>query len=93
MKRVTTMVGYNGSFIRGNTIFLNPLTPSGTLDYNYQTPYASIAIEVYRNVTYKMAWNYYGFNETGNTSPFGLAAIPLQDFNGSNATFSFRYAF
>ncbi|MGB9404115.1 MAG: hypothetical protein WCA98_11280, partial [Candidatus Acidiferrales bacterium] len=93
MKRVTTMVGYNGSFVRGNTIFLNPLTPSATLDYNYQTPYASIAIEVYRNVTYKMAWNYYGFNETGNTSPFGLAAIPLQDFNGSNATFSFRYAF
>ena len=31
------MVGYGGSFVRGNTIFLNPLTPSGTLDFNYQT--------------------------------------------------------
>ena len=40
-----------------------------------------------------MAWNYYGFNETGVTNPFGLAAIQLQDFNGSNATFSLRYAF
>jgi hypothetical protein len=40
-----------------------------------------------------MAWDYFGFNETGATSPFGLAAIPLQDFNGSNATFSFRYSF
>jgi len=40
-----------------------------------------------------MSWNYYGFNETGNTNPFGLAAIQLQDFNGSNATFSFRYSF
>lgn len=92
-KRITTMVGYGGSFVRGNTIFLNPLTPSGTLDFNYQRPYASILIEIYRGFSYKMAWNYYGFNETGNTSPFGLASIPLQDFNGSNATFSIRYSF
>jgi len=93
MKRVTTTVGYGGSFVRGNTTFLNPLTPSGTLDFNYQRPYASIAIDIYRGFTYKMAWNYYGFNETGNTNPFSLAAIQLQDFNGSNATFSFRYSF
>ena len=93
MKRVTAMAGYGGSFVRGNTIFLNPLTPSGTLDFNDQRPYASIAIDVYRGLTYKMSWNYYGFNETGNTNPFGLAAIQLQDFNGSNATFSFRYSF
>jgi len=92
-KRVTAIAGYGGSFVRGNTIFLNPLTPSGTLDYNYQRPYASIAFDVARGFTYKMAWNYYGFNETGNTSPFGLAAIQLQDFNGSNATFSLRYSF
>jgi hypothetical protein len=92
-KRVTASVGYGGSFVRGNTIFLNPLTPSGTLDFNYQRPYASLAIDVYRGFTYKMSWNYYGFNETGATSPFGLAPVQLQDFNGSNATFSFRYAF
>jgi hypothetical protein len=92
-KRVTTMVGYSGSFVRGNTIFLNPLTPSGSLDFDYQSPYASIAIDIYQGFTYKMAWNYYGFNETGNTNPFGLATIQLQDFNGSNATFSFRYSF
>jgi hypothetical protein len=92
-KRVTAMLGYGGSFVRGNTTFLNPLTPSGTLDFNYQRPYGSIAIDVYKGFTYKMSWNYYGFNETGATSPFGLAAIRLQDFNGSNATFSVRYAF
>src|SRR6202167_2293732 len=92
-KRVTAMVGYGGSFVRGNTIFLNPLTPSGTLDFNYQRPYASVAIDVYRNLSYKMAWNYYGFTQMGNTTPFGLAAIQSANFNGSNATFSFRYAF
>jgi hypothetical protein len=92
-KRITAMLGYGGSFVRGSTIFLNPLTPSGTLDFNYQRPYASIAVNIDRNLTYKMSWNYYGFNETGSTNPFGLAAIQLQDFNGSNATFSFLYAF
>ena len=92
-KRVTANFGYGGSFVRGNTIFLNPLTPSGTLDYNYQTPYASLAIALYRGLTYKIAWNYYGFNETGIAAPFGLAPIPLQDFNGSNGTFSILYSF
>jgi hypothetical protein len=53
----------------------------------------SITIDIYRGFSYKMAWNYYGFNETGVTNPFGLAGIQLQDFNGSNATFSFRYSF
>ena len=93
MKRLTAMLGYGGSFVRGNTIFLNPLTPSGTLDFNYQRPYASIAIDIARGLSYKMSWNYYGFNQAGNTNPFGLAAIQSQDFNGSNATFSFRYSF
>src|SRR5580700_1542061 len=92
-KRVTASVGYGGSFVRGNSTFLNPLTPSGTLDFNYQRPYGSVAIDVYKGFTYKMSWNYYGFNETGATNPFGLAPVQLQDFNGSNATFSLRYAF
>jgi hypothetical protein len=92
-KRVTASVGYGGSFVRGNTIFLNPLTPSGTLNFDYQRPYASLEFAVYRGFTYKMSWNYYGFNETGATNPFGLAPIQLQDYNGSNATFSFRYVF
>lgn len=93
VKRVTAGLGYGGSIVRGNTIFLNPLTPSGTLDYNYLMPYGSITIDMVKGFSYKMAWNYYGFNETGNTNPFGLAAIPLQDFNGNNITFSLRDVF
>ena len=93
LKRVTVAVGYGASFVRGNTIFLNPLMPSGTLDFNYQRPYATLTIEVYRGLSYITSWNYYGFNQTGNTSPFGLAAIQSQDFNGNNATFSMRYSF
>ena len=92
-KRVTATIGYSGSFVRGNTIFLNPLVPDGTLNYDYMGPYASIAIDVYKGFSYKMSWNYYAFLQQGNTNPFGLAAIPLQNFYGSNATFAFRYSF
>jgi hypothetical protein len=92
-KRVTTMAGYGGSFVRGNTIFLNPLAPSGTLDFNYQKPYASVVIELYKGLSYKMAWDYYGYNETGTNNPFGVSPIGLRDFDGSNGTFSIRYAF
>jgi hypothetical protein len=90
---VIATLGYGGSFVRGNATLLNPLQPSGTLNYNYQMPYGSLAFDLGKGLTYKMGWNYYGFNEAGNTNPFGLAAIPLQDFNGNTATFSFRYAF
>jgi hypothetical protein len=92
-KRVTAALGYGANFVRGNTIFLNPLTPSGTLDYNYQMPYGSLTIDLGKGLSYKTLWNYYGFTETGNTAPFGLALIPSQDFNGNTATFIFRYAF
>jgi hypothetical protein len=93
LKRVTAVVGYGGSFVRGNATFLNPLTPSGTLDFNYQRPYASIAIDIARGLSYKMSWNYFGYTQVGNTNPFGLAAIQSPSFNGNNATFSFRYSF
>ena len=92
-KRVTAMLGYAGSIVRGNTTFLNPMTPTGTLDFNYLKPLASLAFDIYRGLSYKTAWNYYGYNDKGVANPAGLATLPLQDFNGSNVTFSFRYGF
>ena len=92
-QRVTAMLGYSGTIVRGNTTFLNPLTPTGTLDFNYLRPSVSLAFEIYKGWTYKTAWNYYGYGDRGVPNPAGLAAVPLQDFNGSNITFSMRYAF
>jgi hypothetical protein len=74
-------------------VTLNALTPSGTLDFNYVKPYGNVVIDLYKGLSYKMAWNYYGFNVKGVQNPSGLATIPMQDFNGSTATFAFRYAF
>jgi hypothetical protein len=74
-------------------VTLNSLTPGGTLDFNYLKPDGSVVVDLYRGLSYKMSWNYYGFNVKGAQNPSGLAAIPMQDFNGSTATFAFRYAF
>jgi hypothetical protein len=92
-KRVTATLGYAGSIVRGNTLFLNLLQPTGPLDFNYVKPYASLAFAIYRGLTYKTAWSYYGYNDHGVANPTGLATLPLQDFNGSNLTFSFLYSF
>jgi hypothetical protein len=93
IKRVTAAVGYSGSVVRGSTLFLNSMQPTGPLDFNYLTPFAALTLDIYKGFSYKTAWNYYGYNDKGVANPAGLAALPLQDFNGSNVTFSFRYAF
>jgi len=92
-KRVTAMLGYSGTIVRGNTTLLSVYSPTGTLDFNFLKPTASLAFDIYKGVTYKTAWNYYGYNDHGVANPAGLVALPLQDFNGSNITFSIRYAF
>lgn len=92
-KRVTAMLGYSGTIVRGNTTFLSALSPTGTLDFNFLKPTASLAFDIYNGLSYKTAWNYYGYNDRGVANPAGLAPLPLQDFNGSNITFSVRYAF
>ncbi len=83
-------------------VTLNALQPSGTLNFNYLRPNGSVTIQLYKGFSYKMAWNYYGFNIAGTQFPAGLALNPtnaalpslqLENFNGSTATFSFRYAF
>lgn len=93
VKRVTAALGYSGTIARGNTLFLNALQPTGPLDFNYFKPSASLTIDVYRGLSYKTAWNYYGYNDHGVANPTGLAPLPLQDFNGNNITFSVRYLF
>jgi hypothetical protein len=101
MKRVTTDVGYSGAFAGGNTVFLNPLQPAGTLAFNYQRPYGSIQIAIYKGMTWKAAWEYEGYNAKApfatsvplTSGTLALAPLPAPDFNGSTATFSVRYAF
>ena len=71
----------------------DPSTPSGTLNFNYIKPNVSIFIDIYKGLSYRMYWNYYGYNAKGPVNPITFAPIGNPDFNGSTATFAFRYAF
>lgn len=101
MKRVTADFGYSGTFAGGNTVFLNPLQPAGTLAFNYQRPYGSLRIDLYKGLSWKAAWEYEGYNPKAPYSAsvpitggsYALSPLATPDFNGSAATFSVRYAF
>ena len=95
IKRLTLGGGYNGSIVRGGTTVLNPLTPTGTLNFTYLKPFVSVAFDLYKGLSYKTAWNYYGYDThgPGPINPVGLVPLPSQNFNGSNVTFSLRYLF
>lgn len=93
ISRVILTLGYAGAVVRGDTLFLNPLQPTGPLEYNYFTPSASLEIVLHQYVSYKTTWNYYGYNDQGIAHPAGLTALPRQDFNGSTAMFSLRFTF
>jgi hypothetical protein len=93
--RLTLGLGYAGTFVGGSTLGIDTLQVPGTLAFNYQKPYVRAVFDLYKGLSYRMTWNYYGYNGRGlgsNESP-GLAAIPLQDFNGSTGEFAFRYTF
>ncbi|MGB8322951.1 MAG: hypothetical protein WCE52_08325, partial [Candidatus Acidiferrum sp.] len=95
VKRVTLGLGYAGSFVGGSTLLINPLQVPGTLAFNYQKPYVRAVFDLYKGLSYRMTWNYYAYNAKGlesNAIP-GLAAIPIQDFNGSTAEFALQYTF
>jgi hypothetical protein len=93
--RVTTSIGYAATFVGGRTLAIDPLQVPGTIAFNYQKPYARAIFDLGRGFSYRVTWNYYGYNGKGQASNAipGLAAIPIQDFNGSTAEFALRYAF
>ncbi len=93
VKRVTAMFGYAGSIVRGTSTLLSPVAPTGTLDFDYLMPFASVTIDVYKGISYKTAWNYYGYSDQGIANPLGLVPLPSQSFFGNNVTISVRYAF
>lgn len=94
-KRFTAGIGYAGTFVGGNTLAIDPLQVPGTLAFNYQKPYARAIVDLGRGFSYRMTWNYYGYNTKGQPSNAipGLAPISTQDFNGSTVEFALRYAF
>ena len=94
-KQITASVGYAATFVGGTTTEINSLQVPGTLAFNYQTPYVTAIWNLYKGLSYRVTWNYYGYDGKGlasNAIP-GLAPIATPDFNGSTTEFALRYSF
>jgi hypothetical protein len=85
-KRITAGLGYAITSTTGNTLILNPIAPTGPLDFNYHLPTASLAIAISEKVTFKSGWNYYDYNEKSDPGP----TLP-RDFRGNMFSLSLRY--
>ena len=85
-KRVTAGLGYAITSTTGNTLILNPIAPTGPLDFNYHLPTASLAIALSEKVTFKSGWNFYDYNEKSDPGP----TLP-RDFRGNMFVLSLRY--
>nr|MDP9263160.1 hypothetical protein [Acidobacteriota bacterium] len=88
VRRVTTELGYAGTFANGNTLLLNPIAPLGPLAYNYHLPTAGVRVELAPRWWLSGDWNYHGYNEKGGSGP----TLP-RDFRGNVFTTGVRYAF
>ena len=88
VKRVTTEVGYTGTFAGGDTLFLNPFAPLGPMKYKYHLPTAGVQVELAPRWSMRGEWGYHGYNEKGDSGP----TLP-RDFRGNVFTTGLKYAF
>jgi len=91
-RRLTTNVGYAITSTAGSTLILNPNAPTGPLAYNFHKPYAGLAVELYKGLSWRAQWNYYGYNEKESPLPVVDFTGP-RDFRGNMVTLAVRYAF
>lgn len=89
VRRLTTHVGYAVTSTTGSTLILAPNTPPGPLSYNYHKPMAGLSLEMNRNVTWKVQWGYYGYNEKQLPDVFSSP----RDFRGNLVLGAVRFAF
>ncbi|HEV2352207.1 MAG TPA: hypothetical protein VG028_20425 [Terriglobia bacterium] len=88
-KRVTLRVGYSIDDVTGNTLILNPNSPTGPLDYKYHRPFGTLDIALARGVTWRTSWGYYDYNEMdASTDPTGP-----RSFRGNLVNLSLVYSF
>jgi hypothetical protein len=87
-RRLTTTLGYTGSFANGDTLILNPFAPLGPLNYDYHLPVAGVRFELAPRWTLSGGWNFYDYAESGDPGP----TLP-RNFRGNVVSTGIRYAF
>ena len=88
-KTVRTGFGYRANSTAGTTQALSPNQVPGSLQSQYMTPYANVALTLAPAWIWKADWNYYGYNEQG--APVGRTAP--RDFHGNVVTLGMHYEF
>jgi hypothetical protein len=88
VKEVRTGIGYRMNAVNGTTAAINPRQVPGSLQSQYQSPYANIAWTVHPGWIWKGDWNYYGY---GEGSPIG-PTLP-RSFRGNVYTIGMHYEF
>jgi hypothetical protein len=88
VKQFRSAVGYRMSAVSGNTDTLNPRQVPGSLQSEYQSPYANVAWTLHPGWIWKAEWNYYGYGEGGPVGP----TLP-RAFRGNLYTISMHYEF
>jgi hypothetical protein len=88
VKRFRSTVGYRMSAVNGTTEFLNPRQVPGSLQSQYQSPYANVAFTWHPGWILRGDWNYYGY---GEGTPIG-PTLP-RSFRGNVYTIAMHYEF
>jgi len=88
VRKVRTNFGYMMTASDGKSEVLNPRQVPGSLQSQYQSPFADVALNLAPEWTWKAAWNYYGYGEGAAVGP----TLP-RTFHGDVFTLSVRYAF
>lgn len=90
--RVSMHLGFAGSYTRGSTLLLDPLAPSGTLEYDYLRPTGGLSVDLVHGVAFTGDWGFYDYGQIG-AFPVGLAPIPGENFHANLVTLAMRYSF
>jgi hypothetical protein len=88
MRKVRTNFGYQINVSDGHAEILNARQVPGSVQSEYQTPFADVALSLAPQWTWKAAWNYYGYGEGSAIGP----TLP-RSFHGDVFTLGVRYAF
>lgn len=88
VKLIRTNFGYRMTAIDGKTELLNPRAVPGSLQSQYQSPYANVLVNIAKGWGLKGDWNYYSY---GEGSPIGPTAP--RSFRGNVYTLGMHYEF
>ena len=88
VKRAHLVGGYRMTAVNGTSDVINIRQVSGSLQSQFQSPYANLVIDIAPNWSWKADYNYYSY---GEGSPIG-PTLP-RSFRGNVYTLAVHYAF